>query len=171
MAIELIPATDAFILEMSDCGRRAFENDALDHAIFPPRAQDPAEYNDIYNFRLDRIRKRIQSSEWVYVLATSLIEGQTKVLGYAGYMSPPQEKDAEQGQVKKVAENEVEPQANAVDAKNVPESMDMEAYKYAMEILEKAKKEIVGGDHRVWCKLQLLRFDNETTTRAELFLT
>jgi hypothetical protein len=150
MDIKLIPATEASILEMCDCGGRAFENNALDHAIFPTCAQDPAKANDIYNFRVERMRKQIQSPEWLYVLATASIDGQAKILGYAGFLSPPQE----QGKAKSNAENEVESQANALDAETFHKGMDMEAYKYATEILEKAKKDILGeGGNMVWCKL------------------
>lgn len=145
MDIKLLPATEAFVSRICDCGIRAFENDALDHALFPTRAQD----DEIYNFRIARIRKRLRSPEWFYVVATSSIEGQAKILGYAGWMSPPQGRESEQAKANAV----VESQGIAADAEIYPNGLDVEAYKHAMQVVEKAKKEILGeGDHRVWCK-------------------
>jgi hypothetical protein len=150
MNIKLLPATEALVSEICDCGIRAFENDALDHALFPNRTQDQSEKDEIYNFRIARIRKRLRSPEWLYVVATSLIEGQAKILGFAGWMSPPQGRESEQAKAYEV----VEPQGIAAHAEIYPNGLDVEAYKHAMQIIEKAKKEILGeGDHRVWCKL------------------
>jgi hypothetical protein len=144
MDIELLQATEASVSEICDCGIRAFENDVLDNALFPNRTQDQAGKDDIYDFRIARIRKRLQSPEWRYVVATSSIGSQEKILGYAGWTSPLQEGESEQTKHKDVAEN----------AETHPRGLDVDAYKHAMQVIEKAKKEILGeAVHRVWCKL------------------
>jgi hypothetical protein len=140
MEIQFIPATEASVIEMCDCGGRAFADDALDRALFPrTHAQSQAERDEIYNFRVARLRKRIQSPEWRYVLATTAdsSEGRARIVGYAGWVPPKQEKK----------------ESEQVGAEIYPKGMDMDVYKHAMEIIEKAKKEIIGErENRVWCK-------------------
>lgn len=155
MDIQLIPATVASVPEMVDCGRRAFENDALEHAIFPNRSEVLLESKEVLEYRMNRIRKRLQSPDWHYVLATiDSTEAPVKVVGYAGWMAPPpQENIIEQKQVESAVESQIQQHPFAIDDEYSPKGMDMDAFKHAIEVIEKAKKEILGKEeHRVWCK-------------------
>jgi hypothetical protein len=136
MDIQLIPATVASVPEMSDCGCRAFENDELENAVFP---NQPGALQGRKEYRIHSIRKRLQSPGWHYVLATiDSSEGPAKVVGYAGWKAPtPQGNDAEQN--------------HAVEDDYYPEGIDMDVFKHANEVIEQAKKEVLGNEeHRVW---------------------
>jgi hypothetical protein len=170
MDIELIPATVAYVPDMIDPGRRAFENDALDHAIFPDRSEALLGSKESLEFRMNRIRKRLQSPEWRYVLATiDSIGGPAKIVGYAGWMVPqPQGNDTEQQHVENAVESQIEQQPVAADD-DTPVGLDMDAFKYGTEIVEKAKKEILGEEeHRVWCKSPLSHGLHHATTREKI---
>ena len=154
MDIQLIPATVASVPEMVDCGRRAFENDALEQAIFP-NPKDLLESKEFHEFRMDRIRKRLRSPDWHYVLATiDSTEAPAKIVGFAGWMPPTSgENITEQKQVESAVESQTQQRPLARDDEYSPKGMDMDAFKYANEVIEKAKKEILGEEeHRVWCK-------------------
>jgi hypothetical protein len=154
MDIKLIPATEASAFEICACGVHAFENDDLEHAVFPSRSQNQAANNDSYNFRVERTIKRLQSPEWLYVLATTLVGGQKKLLGYAGWTSPSQEKESAHVKAEKATESGIEQQSRAVDSEVHPKGMDVEVYKHVIQALETAKKDILGdSDTKVWCKL------------------
>lgn len=155
MDIQYIPATVAFARDMCDCGRRAFENDGLDQALFPRHLRDPANDDGIYEFRVERIRKRLQNPGWRYVLATTDSgDGHVQVVGFAGWLVPLRGNDPGHEQDGNLAGNQVKQEANAEDAENFPQGMDVDAYRHAMEIVEHAKKEILGGgENKVWCKL------------------
>ena len=153
MDIQLIPGTVASVPEMLDCGHRAFENDALEHAVFPNRSE--VLLLESKEFRMSRLRKRLQSPDWHYVLATiDSTEAPAKVVGYAGWMAPPpQQNITEQKQVESAVESQIQQQPFAVDDEYSAKGMDMDALKHVNEVLEKAKKEILGKEeHRVWCK-------------------
>jgi len=153
MDIQLIPATVASVPEMIDCGRRAFENDALEHAIFPNRSEALLDSKESKEYRMNRIRKRLQSPDWHYVLATiDSTEAPVKVVGYAGWMAPPpQENDTEQKRWDGAVQSQTEHQPFAIEDEYCPEGMDMDAFKHGNEVIEKAKKEILGKEeHRVW---------------------
>lgn len=155
MDIKLIPATLASLPDMLDCGRRAFDNDALEHAIFPDRSEVLLGSKEVLDFRMNRVRKRLQSPDWHYVLATiDSIEAPTKVVGYAGWMAPPlQDNITEQKQVENSVESQTQQPSFAIDDEYIPKGMDMDAFKHGTEIIEKAKKEILGEEeHRMWCK-------------------
>jgi hypothetical protein len=157
MNIQYIPATVAFVRDMCDCGCRAFENDGLDHALFPRHLRNPAIDEAIYEFRVERMRKRLQSPAWRYVLATTNSgDSHARVVGYAGWIAPRQ--GNEQGHEKddNLAGNQMEQGTGTEDAENYPQGMDVDAYRYAMEIIENTKKEILGeAEHKVWCKLHI----------------
>jgi hypothetical protein len=155
MDIQLIPATVASLPEMVDCGRRAFENDVLEHAVFPNRSEVLLGSKELVEFRMNRIRKRLQSPDWHYVLATiDSPEAPAKVVGYSGWMAPPsQENIIKQKQVESAVESQIQQQPFAVDVESSPEGIDMDAFKHANEVIEKTKKEILGKEeHRIWCK-------------------
>ena len=155
MDIQLIPPTVTSVPEMVDCGRRAFENDALEHAIFPNRSEDLLGSKEFLEFRMNRIRKRLLSPDWHYVLATiDSPEAPAKVVGYSGWMAPsPQENITEQKQVDSAVESQIPQHPFAIDNEYSPEGMDMDAFKHANEVIEKTKKEILGKEeHRIWCK-------------------
>ena len=155
MGIQLIPATVASVLEIVDCGRRAFENDALEHATFPNRSEVTLRSKEFLEYRMNRIRKRLQSPDWHYMLATiDSTEAPAKVVGYAGWMAPPlQENITEQKQVESAIESQIQQHPFAIDNEYIPKGMDMDAFKHANKVIEKAKKEILGEEeHRVWCK-------------------
>lgn len=151
MDIQLAPPTVAAVAEMSDCARRAFENDGLEHALFPDRSDPQVVSKELLEYRMNRIRKHLQSPDWHYVIATiDSPQGPAKVVGYAAWMAqPPQEKATEE----QPGGNTVEIQT---DDEYMPNHMDMDAFKYASEIIEKAKKEILEKeDNGVWCKLNI----------------
>lgn len=138
---------------MVACGRRAFENDALEHAIFPDRSEIMLESKELLEYRMSRIRKRLQSPDWHYVLATIVsAEARGKVVGFAGWMAPPpQENITEQKQVESAVESQTQQPSSAIDDEDKPDFIDMDAFKHANEVIDKAKKEILGNEeHRVW---------------------
>lgn len=150
MDIQYIPATVASVPEIVACGGRAFENDALEHAIFPDRSEAMLGSKEMLEYRMDRIRKRLQSPNWHYVLATiDSAEAPAKIVGFAGWMAPPpQENITEQKQVESAVESPI-----AIQEENTPKGMDMVAFKHASEVIVKAKKDILGKEEdRVWCK-------------------
>ena len=158
MNIQLMPASIASVREMCDCGRRAFADDGLQNAVFPPHLQDPADKNDMNEYLEQRMRKRLQSPNWQYVLATAVSsEGHAQLVGYAGWVVPVQENESEQEQANNLTGFDAEQRSHAGDAEVYPRSMDIVAFKHAVDVIEKAKKEILGEaeQHRVWCKLQL----------------
>lgn len=144
MDIQFIPATVDSVRGIFECGRRAFENDGLYQALYPPHLQVPANAEGILEFSLGRLRKRLEAPGWDYVLAiTSPLEGDAKVVGFAGWLAP-------------VEENESKQETNVLDADILPKGIDVEAYKHAVAAVSKAQSEIMGGGKRkVWCKLYL----------------
>lgn len=155
MDIQLIQATVASVPKMLDCGRRAFENDALEHAIFPDRSEAVLENKEVLEYRMNRIRKRLQSPDWHYVLAMiDSTETPEKVVGFAGWMAPlSQDNITEQKQVENAVDSQIQQRPFAIDDEYSPKGIDMDAFKHVNEVIEKAKKEILGKEeHRVWCK-------------------
>ena len=151
----MIPATVDSVPEMVQCGRRAFENDALEHAIFPNRSEALLDSKEFQEFRMNRIRKRLQSPDWHYVLATiGSTETSARIIGYAGWMAPPsQQNDTEQKQVESSVESQIEQQTSEIVVESAPKGMDMDAFQHANEVVEKTKKEILGKEeHKIWCK-------------------
>ncbi|OAA65555.1 Acyl-CoA N-acyltransferase [Niveomyces insectorum RCEF 264] len=144
MDVRLIPGTVAAVPELVDCGRRAFANDALEHAIFPGRSPGLSESNELLEFRRQRIRKRLQSPGWHYVLATvDSPDSPAKIVGFAGWLAPPPP-DAS------AADRQMEQPSLAID-EDLPDGVDRDAYKYAGEVVDKAKKELLGmEEQRVW---------------------
>jgi len=139
---------------MVDCGRRAFDNDALEHAILPDRSAAVLDSNEMLEFRMNRIRKRLQSPDWRYVLATvDPAEGPAKIVGYAGWMAPPTQEnitEQERKQKENVVQRQVQQQPPVKD-EDTPKGLDMDTFKYINELIEKTKKEILGEDEqRVW---------------------
>jgi hypothetical protein len=145
MDIRLVSATVASVPGIVDCGRRAFDDDALEHAICPNRSEALLGSKEVLEYRMNRIRKRLQSPDWHYVLATiDSTEAPAIIIGYAGWMAPlPQGNITEQKQVESPVENQIQS----------PKGMDVDAFNHANDVIEKAKKEILGKEeHRVWCK-------------------
>ncbi|KAF1992033.1 hypothetical protein K402DRAFT_388607 [Aulographum hederae CBS 113979] len=148
MDIQYSPATVGYARDMCDCGRRAFENDLLDHALFPRHLQDVTNEEAIYKFRLERIRKRLENPRWRYLLATTDSgDGRPKVVGYSGWLAPL--KGSEQDV--NLARNQDEPEAKPEDTEDFPPGLDVDVYKHVMKIIEDTKKEILGKDeNNVW---------------------
>jgi hypothetical protein len=162
MDIQILPGTIASVREMCECGRRAFEHDGLENALFPTRRQTQAINDIIFEFRLELLKKRMSSPGWYYVLATTKsTEGQVTILGYAGWIAPQEEDKSGYEQAKRPGGNQVKQEASAPEAENYPESMDVDAYKHAMEVIEKTKQEILAGQ-KVWCKLYFSLLTEET---------
>lgn len=158
MDIQLIPATVASVPEMVDCGLRAFENDALEHAIFPDRSEVTLRSKELLEYRMNRIRKRLQSPDWHYMLATiDSTDAPAKVVGFAGWMAPPpQENVTEHKHVESAGESRTQQQPVAEDDIR-PKGMDMDALKHVSEIIEETKKDVLGEEeHRVWCKFCII---------------
>lgn len=157
MNIQYIPGTVAFARDMCDCGNRAFANDALDQALFPRHLRDPGNDDVIYEFRMERIKKRLQNPDWRYILATTDFgDGHAQVVGYAGWTAPLQGNEPGPQQDDNLAKKQVEQEANTEDAESFPQGMDVDAYRYGMEIIGNTKKEVLGADeNKVWCKLHI----------------
>ena len=84
-------------------------------------------------------------------------EAPAKIVGYAGWMAPPsQENDTEQKQVESAVEIQIQQQPSAIEVESPPKGLDVDAFQYANEVIEKTKKEILGKEeHRVWCKFYI----------------
>jgi hypothetical protein len=169
MNIQYAPATVASAAEMCACGRRAFENDYFNNAIFPLGVQDPGKQDYLY----ERMKKRLEAPEWQYDLATTeSAEGHAQVVGYAGWTRPRHENVSGPGDAVDLPGNHDQPQANTENAETYPKGMDVDVYKYAEEVIEKARKEILGEpEERVWCKCRSHSLTCDTLIGAELFLT
>ncbi|KAF2464817.1 acyl-CoA N-acyltransferase [Lindgomyces ingoldianus] len=157
MDIKLVPATVTSVNEMCECGRRAFANDGLDNAVFPPRLRNPTNEEEIYKFRMERIGKRVQSPNWHYVLATTVpVDGHAQIVGYAGWVAPALGNESKHKQGNDLAKDQVEEQSQVAEAENFPNGMDIDAFNFAMETVEKAKKETLGEDEqKVWYLMSL----------------
>ena len=166
MDIRLTPATDAVVPQMSDCACRAFENDALQQALFPKHSHVLSDSREILEYRANRIQKHLQAPDWHYIIATiDSAKSPTKVVGYAGWMAPSSLKHStEQGQVGNAGDNPKGQRAWAADDDNMPKSMDIDTFKHVSDIIEKVKSEILGSnEHSVWCKS---RFDFQWFSRS-----
>jgi hypothetical protein len=145
MSITITPANIDHVPQMCDCGRRAFENDGLQNALFPAGFADPDEPDAAHEAHLERMRKRIQMPGSRYVVAMQeSVDGELRVLGFAAFFTP-----VDQGDTAEPEEPEVLP-----SAQEFPKSMDVDVYKYATEVMEEAKKEILGENvKKIWCML------------------
>ncbi|KAF1998105.1 hypothetical protein P154DRAFT_263009 [Amniculicola lignicola CBS 123094] len=147
-----LACTVNFAREMCDCGARAFENDALDHALFPRHLRTLENENPIHEFRVERLKQRLLNPAWRYVLAThDSGHGHARVVGYAGWVVPRQVNEQEHGKDENSTGNHVKPEAGTEDAAIFPPGMDVEVFKHTMEIIERTRKELLGdNENNVW---------------------
>ncbi|KAF2422400.1 hypothetical protein EJ08DRAFT_653181 [Tothia fuscella] len=155
MDIKYTPAatgtSSALIRNIVNCGLLAFDNDALDYALFPRNLRTPENESTIYNYRIERMRKRLENPRWRYILAMTDSDdgdGHAKVVGYAGWLAPLQEKKHQHEEGSSPAGDE---EGLSKVAENLPQGMEIEVYKHVMDIIENTKKEVLGkGESKVW---------------------
>lgn len=158
MDITLVSASIANVPEMCEVGRRAFANDGLQNAIFPPHLQDQAARIEVDKFLKERMIKRLESPSWQYILATIVSsEGHVQIVGYAGWVVPvqPGVNESDQDQAENLATGlENKQESHPEDTESYPKGMDVVAYKHALGLIEGAQKETLGDpeQRRVWCK-------------------
>src|ERR1700712_2965348 len=98
------------------------------------------------------MQKRIKRPDTRYAVAIQdSFEGRPRVLGYVAFLIPSNAED-ETDKIKLETSSE---------AQKFPKTLDVEAYKYATEVMVKAKKEILGEHEKnTWCMLMTSTFSN-----------
>ena len=159
MTIQIIPASLEHIPQMCEVGYRAFTEDGLHNAFFPACLSDPENPNALVEAQLESMQKRIQRPETRYAVAIQdAVEGKPRVLGYVVFSIPPPNAvdEADKEKPETAPEDPKFPKSNHsihpiwlvhLD-KLLQQTLDVEAYNYANEVMEKAKKDIFWGNRR-----------------------
>ena len=169
MAIKLIRIQDpSFAVSICTTGRRAFVNDSLQGALYPPRLLDPTDPEEQYRFRIESIKKRlITKGAWSIVAVDEDVKddnGVMKVLGYAGWYEPdtpavspsqPQQDEEDKGWVE---DGEGGLRGDGVKH---PRCMDIKVHQQIGRLLEESKLMVLGEPVRpAWCMFTLLHVKN-----------
>jgi hypothetical protein len=134
MSIQIIPASLEHVPQMCDVGHRAFAEDGLHNALFPAHLSNPENPNALVEAQIESMQKRIQRSDTRYAVAIQdAVEGKPRVLGYVAFLIPSNAED----------EADKEKPETAPGDPKFPKTLDVRAYKYATEVMERAKKEIL----------------------------
>jgi hypothetical protein len=169
MAIKLIRIQDpSFAVPFCTIGRRAFANDGLQKALFPPRLLDPTNPEEQHRFRIESIKKRlITKGAWSIAAVDEDVNdenGVIKVLGYAAWYEPetpavwynqPRQDEEDKGWVE---DGEGGLRGDGVKH---PRCMDFKVHQQIRRLLEESKLTVLGETVRpAWCMFTLLHVNN-----------
>jgi ribosomal protein S18 acetylase RimI-like enzyme len=152
MPVTLVPATLDHAVPIFECGGRAFRDDGMNKALFPIDPNDPDSLAEMADFRLKRIKKRLQVPGALSTIAIDpSVEDGKKVLGFALWF---------QGNTLEQSQNKQDPLKegdSATPSSGFPRTMNLEAFSRIEKMLGEAKQELVGnyGD-KLWCKYEFL---------------
>jgi ribosomal protein S18 acetylase RimI-like enzyme len=166
MVIKIIRIQDAsFAVPMYSMSRRAFANNGLHEALFPPRLHDPTNPDERHQFGIDALRKRlVTKGAWSIAAVDDAISddhGVVKVLGYASWYEP---------KIPAVGLNDAQPDTEddgwvddgegglRGDGVKKPRSLDFEVHQQLQSMLNDSKVTVLGEPARpAWCMFHSLK--------------
>ncbi|KAF2113237.1 acyl-CoA N-acyltransferase [Lophiotrema nucula] len=158
---------------MYTTGKRAFVNDGLQEALFPPRLFDPSDPDEQHRFRIEALKKRLVAPDaWSIVAVDDDVkdeDGGVKVLGYSAWYEPktpaagddqPRQDEEEQGWV------DDDERSSEDDGVKLPRCMDVKLYQRLKSMLDESKRMLLGEPARPAWYLRSLAVDPDFSGRG-----
>ncbi|PGH36307.1 hypothetical protein GX50_00812 [[Emmonsia] crescens] len=174
MTVKFIRVQDpSLAVSMYTTGTRAFVNDGLQEALFPPRLVDPSDPDEQHRVRIGALKKRLVApNAWSIAAVDDDVkdeDGGVKVQGYAAWYGPetpavgddqPRQDEEEQGWVE---DGEGSLRGDGV---KFPRCMDVKVYQRLKNIVNESKRMLLGEPARPVWYLRSLAVDPDFSGRG-----
>lgn len=146
MPIEIINGSIENAPQLFECGRRAFESNLLEKAMFPITNESVEDLEKFREFRIQRLTKRLSKSGChVFVAIDKEVEDGNRVLGYSVWYE-------------ELIRNSSDGKKEMSVAKDGSEEVELESINSKLiervgRIIEEAREEYLKGlEGGIWCK-------------------